>query len=187
MEGNIELNYNFGNYAVNFDGELSSYFTYAFNLLIEIPASVVNMIMWSSIEACASVICASLPYFSPLLKKGGSLGPFFTSLRSMFSLPRKDLSRSLSSKRSMRRETSSSEETILGPGIFDSGTREDIKGGRRGTDMEMGQIRLETTVHVENASGVSEAPSLQNFRVEPLGLTSWAAPCSRIGEEVGSR
>lgn len=90
MEGNIELNYDVGNYAVNFD------------------APVVNMIMWSSIEACASVICASLPFYAPLLRKGFSLGPFFTSLRSAFSLPRKeDRSRSVSSKRSMQKETSS--------------------------------------------------------------------------------
>ncbi len=63
----------------------------------------------------------------------------------MFSFPRKDLSRSVSSKRSSRKETSSSERIISEPTVIESGTQEDIKGGGgRGTDMEMGQIGLET-------------------------------------------
>ena len=112
------------------------------------------MIMWSSIEACASVICASLPCYAPLLKKGGRLGLLIASVRSVFSLPRKGSSRSVSSKRSMQKETSSSERIIAEPTIIEFGTREDIKAGGRVADMEMGQIRLKTMVDIGNITGV---------------------------------
>lgn len=119
------------------------------------------MIMWSSIEACASVICASLPCYAPLLKKGGSLGSFVIGMRSLFSLSRKDRSHSASSKPSMQKgaSSSSSERIISEPTSIDSSTRDDIKGSGRGTDMEMGQIRLETAVEVGRSTGASETPA----------------------------
>ena len=123
-------------------------------MLIDILAPVVNMIMWSSIEACASVICASLPCYAPLLKKAGGIGTLFTSLRSVFSLPKKSLSSSVSSKRSTQKETSSFDKVLPSPTVIESGTQEDIKGGGRVTDVEMGSIRRATMVDIE--SRVSE-------------------------------
>lgn len=114
-----------------------------------ISAPVVNMIMWSSIEACASVICASLPCYAPLLNKAGSIGTLFTSLRSVFSLPKKSFSSSVSSKRSTQKETSSVEKMIPDPTVVESGTQEETKGAGRGTDVEMGRIRRATMVDIE--------------------------------------
>ena len=135
------------------------------------------MIMWSSIEACASVMCASLPCYAPLLKKVGSLGTFVMSVRSVFSLPRKDSSRSVSSKRSMQKETSSSERIIPKPTVIEFSTQEDIKGGARGTDMEMGQIRLETLMDVETITRVSEP--LPDVSPSPCVARAYSvgAPC----------
>lgn len=117
--------------------------------------------MWSSIEACVSVICASLPCYAPLLKKAGSLGPFVIGMRSLFSLSKKDRSRSASSKQSMQKgaSSSSSERIILEPTSIESSTRDDTKGSGRGTDMEMGQIRLKTVVDIERSTRASEAPA----------------------------
>ena len=59
----------------------------------------------------------------------------------------------------MQKGTSSSEKIILEPSVIELRTQEDIKGSGRATDVEMGQIRLETTVEVENnIIGVSEPP-----------------------------
>lgn len=118
------------------------------------------MIMWSSIEACASVICANLPCYAPLLapllKKAGSIGVLFTSLRSMFSLSKKDSFRSVSSKKSTQKETSSSEKIIPNPTVIESGTKEDTKYSGRGTDMEMGRITHATKVDAEAVPPVSK-------------------------------
>ena len=152
MEGNIELSYTQGNYAVNFDGKFPTYC--AFCMLMVILEPVVNMIMWSSIEACASVICASLPCYAPLLKKAGSIGTLFTSLRSVFSLPKKNFSSPVSSKRSTQKETSSLEKIIPNTTDIESGTQDDIKGGGRATEIKMGRIRRATLVDIQ--AGISE-------------------------------
>ena len=39
MQGNAELSYDQGNFAVNFDGKLSSPFNYSFYPLIENPST----------------------------------------------------------------------------------------------------------------------------------------------------
>lgn len=155
MEGNIQLSYTQGNYAVNFDGTFSTYSTTSSALLIDIPAPVVNMIMWSSIEACASVICANLPCYAPLLKKAGSISILFTSLRSMFS-SRKDLLHSGSSTGSMPKDTSSTEKIIPCPTVIESGTNGGFKRDDRASDMELGHIRRETTMDEEARAGVDK-------------------------------
>lgn len=113
--------------------------------------------MWSSIEASTSVVCASLPCYGPLLKKGGVLRAFVTGMRSLFSLSKKTRSRSVLLKRSMPNETSSSERTMSGPTVIDSSTQANFKGSVQGTDLEMGQIRVETDVNVESITKASEA------------------------------
>ncbi|CAD6578978.1 MAG: hypothetical protein ASARMPRED_008913 [Alectoria sarmentosa] len=79
-----------GNYQVNFAGP------------------VVNMIMWSGIETCASTICANLPCYGPLLKRGPSLKYLFANIRSAFTSPRGLFSRR-SSPKSTFQETTSTE------------------------------------------------------------------------------
>lgn len=81
----------------------------------------------------------------------------------MFSLYRKDSWRSVSSKRSMQKGTSSLEKIIPEPTVIESGTQEDIKGRNRATDVEMGQIKLETKVEVERLTGASEPPGWPSF------------------------
>ena len=74
----------------------------------------------------------------------------------MFSLQRKDSWRSVSSKRSTQKETSSSEKIIPQATVIEYSTQKDVKGGSRGTDMEMGSIKVKTMVDVEKFAGASE-------------------------------
>lgn len=114
--------------------------------------------MWSIIEACASVICANLPFYAPLLKKGFSLVPLFTSLRSVFSFHKKDRSRSVSSKWSMRKETSSLERIIREPIVVGCDAQDDTKDGDQGPDIEMRQIRPKTMMDDKGIAEASEPP-----------------------------
>ena len=59
------------------------------------------MIMWSGIEACASTICANLPCYAPLLKRGSSVRYVLGNLRSILKSPH-----SLFSRRSTSKSTS---------------------------------------------------------------------------------
>ncbi|CAF9941013.1 hypothetical protein IMSHALPRED_002251 [Imshaugia aleurites] len=118
-----------GNYEVNFSGP------------------VVNMIMWSGIEACASNICANLPCYAPLLRRGPSLEHVFATLRSALKLPRSLLSRR-SSPRTTFQETTSTERLANEPEVLRNFTTAEggIHRPKHNNDLELGQIRVETTV-----------------------------------------
>lgn len=108
---------------------------------------VVNMIMWSGIEACASTICANLPCYAPLLKRGPSLSYIFTTLRSLFTSPRSLFSRRNSPKGTFEESTSterfaSEPEVPRNTTIVEGG----IRRQKHESDLELGQIRVETTV-----------------------------------------
>ena len=109
--------------------------------------SAVNMIMWSGIEACASTICANLPCYAPLLKRGPSLSNIFTTLRSLLTSPRSLFSRHNSPDNTFQ-ESPSTERFANEPEVPRNTTT--VEGGIRRqkheSDVELGQIRVEITV-----------------------------------------
>ena len=137
MQGNIE-----GNYQVNFAGVFPQS-----TICAELKAigPVVNMIMWSGIEACASTICANLPCYGPLLKRGPSLNYILGILQSAFTSPR-NVRPSLS--RNTFLEIRSTERFAKEPEVPRNSTTVEggIRGGRHGSDLELGQMRVDTTV-----------------------------------------
>ena len=134
MQGNIE-----GNYQVNFAGMFPKSTICA--ELKAIIGPVVNMIMWSGIEACASTICANLPCYGPLLKRGPSLSYILGVIRSAFSLSRTLFSRGSSSKTTFV-ESGSTERFAKEPEVSHNSTTVErgIRGGRLGPDLELGEF-----------------------------------------------
>jgi len=102
--------------------------------------SIVNIIMWSGIEACASIVCANLPCYTAFVGMNG-YRVFLNSFTSLFSFT----SRSNSWKRSGKasHDTSSSEN------IVDNGVKTDIQVVEQyipNPDLEMGTINVKTTM-----------------------------------------
>ena len=103
---------------------------------------VVNMIMWSGIEACASTICANLPCYGPLLKRSPSFRYLFASIRSAFTSPRGFFSRRTPSKNTYQ-ETNSTEGFAKEPGVSYNSTivEGNIHGSTHEPDIELGQMK----------------------------------------------
>ena len=114
------------------------------------PADKVNMIMWSGIEACASTICANLPCYAPLLKRGSNARGAVNTVQTVFAtaLRRDSPKKSFVEIESMEGERQAGTgnwTTVVGAG---GATR---KGE---ADVEMGGIWVETTVGAERAGSV---------------------------------
>ena len=95
---------------------------------------VVNMIMWSGIEACASTICANLPCYGPLLRKIPSARFIAASIRAVFTSAR-GLFTSRSVKKSLYLETTSTENFASKGGVSSE------KIGHE-PDIELGQMKV---------------------------------------------
>ena len=111
--------------------------------MLNTTGPVVNMIMWSGIEACASTICANLPCYAPLLKRGPSVRYLLASLRSVLKSPHSLFSRHSSSKNTFV-EITSTERLANEPG--DPLNRDTVEGNAQrptthGPDLELGQMK----------------------------------------------
>ncbi|KAH8689928.1 hypothetical protein BGW36DRAFT_432893 [Talaromyces proteolyticus] len=128
-----------GNYAVNFN------------------TAVVNIIMWSGIEVCASVLCANLPCYGPLISRARNASPISQTITSFFSIRpsrrlRSDRLRSDSLKRTSVQSPSASRENILGlksatENIIESRNLGDTPSD--GLNMELGGIRVDNSFNVD--------------------------------------
>ena len=105
------------------------------------------MIMWSGIEACASTVCANLPCLAPLVKGNRSLKSWIDEIQSTLTGLGSPFSRRSSSEKTFLK-TKTTERLGLSPGMSYSETT--IRGGTTGSnrdmDLELGQIKVETTV-----------------------------------------
>lgn len=129
-----------GNYEVNFAG-MSPQGRSPYARLNRV-GPVVNMIMWSGIEACASNICANLPCYAPLLKRGPSLKYIFTSLRSVLKSPHSLFSRHSSAKNTFVEITSTERLANEPRGNYNSTNLEgNIHRPTQAFDLELGQMR----------------------------------------------
>ncbi|MCJ1432687.1 hypothetical protein MMC27_002044 [Xylographa pallens] len=112
--------------------------------------AVVNIIMWSGIEACASTICACLPCCTPLLGNARGLEALFASVKSKFSAYSTPSSRSRQSAQQLKRMGSSTEDIISGR---TGRVRTSIEGGTERDISErhfnMGEVVVHTTVHAK--------------------------------------
>ena len=125
-----------GNYEVNFAGR-SPQGRILYARLNRI-GPVVNMIMWSGIEACASNICANLPCYAPLLKRGSSVRYIVSSLRSVLKSPHSLFSRHTSPKNTFVEITSAERLANEPRGTHVEGN---IHHPTQGFDLELGQMR----------------------------------------------
>ena len=100
--------------------------------------------MWSGIEACASTVCANLPCYEPLLKRGPSLRYLLVQIQSAFTTR---LSLIFHRGNSFQR-SASTESFANDPHAPHSTTTVETggRGGEGGLDLELGVIRVETTI-----------------------------------------
>ncbi|KUJ11272.1 uncharacterized protein LY89DRAFT_786888 [Mollisia scopiformis] len=126
-----------GNYAVNFD------------------TAVVNIIMWSGIEACASTICANLPCYGPLIGRARSISAIITNIGSFFSL-RTSKNASTKRKPDLERGVSASSDNIiwLEPSVENS-----IEGGAvkvESREEAREYVELEEGIKVRNSVNIDQ-------------------------------
>jgi hypothetical protein len=124
-----------GNYAVNFS------------------SNVVNIIMWSGIEVCASTLCASLPCFGPLINHFHHITPFTATTTSFMSIGTNAPTRTTSKGASMH-SPYASRENILG---FETRTDNVINGASsrdtsKGSEIniELGSIKVDNSVNINS-------------------------------------
>lgn len=106
--------------------------------------TIVNIIMWSGIEACTSTICANLPCYGSILGKARRLEPIASSLRFK-------LSKGMNSTFRLRPKRWSSQQTLSSSESFTAwpkGVETVIEGpsahDRPPSELEMGKIRVQT-------------------------------------------
>lgn len=109
-------------------------------------ASVVNIIMWSGIEACASVICANLPCYVSIVGKASRFKAVVFSFCSKLSESMNSKFR-LSSKAKewpSQKITSSAEKIVTWPVGVETVIARSSEGDRTTTELEKGKIRVQT-------------------------------------------
>ena len=102
------------------------------------------MVMWSGIEACASTVCANLPCYAPLLKRGPSLRYILGQIQSAITTRL-----SLIFHRGNSFQESASTERFANEPHAPRSTTTVETGVRRAEgelDLELGEIRVETTM-----------------------------------------
>ena len=130
-----------GNYAINFNSTFLSTRAGRPHLTRDL-ANVVNIIMWSGIEASASTLCANLPCYGTLLASPKKITSLFRSKDPSYN-------RSGSSKPYKKPfgQGSSSQEGIFAPP--GTGLRTNIVGTNTSDldpDIEMNQVQVRTTI-----------------------------------------
>ena len=110
--------------------------------------------MWSGIEACASVICANLPCYGPLLSKTKGLKLSLGSLQSRISLRGRVRNHSLSASKRPKRSKSSSRENIIAAQYGVENNIEGI-GPRQVSESELETGRIKVQIMIGGDSGVA--------------------------------
>lgn len=123
MKANIE-----GDYASNFD------------------TSIVNIIMWSGIEACASTICVNLPCYGFIVGKVRSFRPTVSHILSKLSSGMSPTFRFRLKGWSSQQTTVSAENFITSPRGVETVIEGPSERYRATTELEMGEIRVQTRV-----------------------------------------
>ncbi|KAG6988559.1 choline transporter [Physcia stellaris] len=116
-----------GNFAINFD------------------TNVVNIIMWSGIEACASTVCANLPCYGALVGAAPKTASYFRSVGSSYGGSSKPY------KKPSGQDGSASLEGIVTP--IPSGLQTRIEGSKpnyRDPDIEMNRVHVRTTISAQS-------------------------------------
>ena len=122
------------------------------------------MIMWSGIEACASIVCANLPCYGTVIRDNPRIRSFVNSMRGSFSRSSrgKGVSDSgIGSGNNMRlQRLSSQEKPIVSTEPHLPGTQTSISAGAadfgygygRESELERGGIKIDYSigVHQEN-------------------------------------
>jgi len=114
---------------------------------------VTNTIIWSAIEACASVICANLPCYTAFLSSSSSSHSLLTRTH-----PHPQQLTLISSLRSFRypsretkhKTTSSTENIITGRGAVETNIEAAGSGYLQDRDIQMGKVVVHTRVDTES-------------------------------------
>ena len=119
------------------------------------------MIMWSGIEACASIVCANLPCYGTVVSDNPRIKSFVNSMRGSFSRSsrgREVSDSGIGSGNNMRlQRLSSQEKPIVSAEPHLPGTQTSIRGGSaadvgygygRESELERGRIKIDYTIGV---------------------------------------
>ena len=122
------------------------------------------MIMWSGIEACASIVCANLPCYGTVVRDNPRIKSFVNSMRGSFSRSSRGrgvsdsgIGSGIGSGNNMRlQRLSSQEKPIVSAEPHLPGTQTSISGGAadigygygRESELERGGIKIDYTIGV---------------------------------------
>lgn len=112
--------------------------------LLYYTASIVNIIMWSGIEACASTICANLPCYGAIVGKARRFKPILSSFYSKFSKGMNSTFRIRHKEWSSQKIMASADNVVTWPSGVDTVIAGPSEGDRSTTELEMGKIRVQT-------------------------------------------
>lgn len=122
--------------------------------LTKAPAAVVNIIMWSGIEACASTLCANLPCYGSLLGRARSITSIVPVFSSFLSIRTTRNSGGASSRGKSAHSPSASRENIL---WLETRVENVIEGGAlgaasrgEGRNVELGSIRVDNSINIDS-------------------------------------
>ena len=108
-------------------------------------ANVVNIIMWSGIEACASTVCANLPCYGQLAGSGPKTASYIKSVGSSFGGSSKPY------RKPSRQDGSASLEGIVTPLPTGLQTRiEHTNANSLDPDIELNQVQVRTTISAQS-------------------------------------
>ena len=108
-------------------------------------ANVVNIIMWSGIEACASTVCANLPCYGQLFSGAPKTASYIKSVGSSFGGSSKPY------RKPSRQEGSASLEGIVTPLPTGLQTRiEHTNANNLDPDIELNQVQVRTTISAQS-------------------------------------
>lgn len=107
-------------------------------------ASIVNIIMWSGIEACASTTCANLPCYGAVLGKASKLKPIFSSIISKLTKGTNSTFRFKQKEWPSQQISASAENIVAWPRGVETRIAGPCEGDRTTTEVEMGRIQVQT-------------------------------------------
>ena len=108
-------------------------------------ANVVNIIMWSGIEACASTVCANLPCYGQLVGGGPKTASYIKSVGSSFGGSSKPY------RKPSRPDGSASLEGIVPSVPSGLQTRiESTNANNLDPDIELNQVQVRTTISAQS-------------------------------------
>ena len=142
-----------GNYAINFDS-MFLYRTSPQSCSSDqySAANVVNIIMWSGIEACASTVCANLPCYGQLVGSAPKTASYIKSVGSSFGGSSKPY------RKPSRQDGSASLEGIVTP----TGLQTKIEYANANNldpDIELNQVQVRTTISAQSDRAEDEIRS----------------------------